>query len=54
MATALLDADVPLTDVQELLGHAVPMPTHRYRRGSKMLDAHAAYRMMATLLAELA
>ncbi|TDD37505.1 hypothetical protein E1286_37180 [Nonomuraea terrae] len=48
-ATALLDAKVPLADVQELLGHASPVTTKRYDRGRRKLDGHAAYRMASIL-----
>lgn len=48
-ATALLDAGVPLADVQDLLGHASPVTTRRYDRGRRRLDGHAAYRMAALL-----
>ncbi|MFC3986629.1 tyrosine-type recombinase/integrase [Streptosporangium jomthongense] len=48
-ATTALDAGVPLSDVQELLGHASPVTTKRYDRGRRKLDAHAAYRMAALL-----
>lgn len=49
-ATALIEAKVPLADVQKLLGHASPVTTQRYNRGTKELDGHAAYQM-ALLLA---
>ncbi|MFC4536922.1 tyrosine-type recombinase/integrase [Sphaerisporangium dianthi] len=48
-ATALLDAGVPIADVQEMLGHASPVTTQRYNRGRRKLDSHAAYRMAALL-----
>ncbi len=48
-ATALLDAGVPLADVQEMLGHASPVTTQRYNRGRRKLDGHAAYRMASLL-----
>ncbi|MET8145655.1 tyrosine-type recombinase/integrase [Sphaerisporangium sp. NPDC005288] len=48
-ATALLDAGVPIADVQEMLGHASPVTTQRYNRGRRKLDGHAAYRMAAIL-----
>ncbi|MDP9868627.1 MULTISPECIES: tyrosine-type recombinase/integrase [Streptosporangium] len=48
-ATTALDAGVPLTDVQELLGHASPVTTQRYNRGRRKLDFHAAYRMASIL-----
>ncbi|MGW4644088.1 tyrosine-type recombinase/integrase [Sphaerisporangium sp. NPDC004334] len=44
-ATALLDAGVPIADVQEMLGHASPVTTQRYNCGRRKLDSHAAYRM---------
>ncbi|GAA5037830.1 hypothetical protein GCM10023317_92970 [Actinopolymorpha pittospori] len=44
VATGLLDAGVPIVDVQDMLGHASPATTRRYDRGRRKLDAHAAYR----------
>jgi integrase len=49
-ATLLLDAAVPVELVQQLLGHASPVTTQRYDRGTRRLDGHASYRL-ASLLA---
>ncbi|MFF5260058.1 tyrosine-type recombinase/integrase [Actinomadura viridis] len=42
-ATLLLDAGTPVELVQALLGHASPVTTKRYDRGTRKLDGHAAY-----------
>jgi len=41
--TAVLDAVVPLRDVQEAASHADPRTTMRYDRGRVSLDRHATY-----------
>ena len=48
-ATAALDADVPLRDVQDAMGHADPRTTRRYDRGRANHDRHAAYRVAAEM-----
>ena len=48
--TAVLDAGVPLRDVQEAASHAVPRTTMRYDRARTSLDRHATY-IVATCLA---
>lgn len=41
--TAVLDAGVPLRDVQEAASHAGPRTTMRYDRAHTSLDRHATY-----------
>ena len=41
--TAVLDAGVPLRDVQEAASHADPRTTMRYDRARGSLDRHATY-----------
>ena len=41
--TAVLDAGVPLRDVQEPASHADPRTTMRYDRARTSLDRHATY-----------
>ena len=41
--TAVLDAGVPLPDVQEAASHAGPRTTMRYDRARGSLDRHATY-----------
>jgi integrase/recombinase XerD len=41
--TAVLDAGVPLRDVQEAASHADPRTTMRYDRARTSLDRHATY-----------
>jgi integrase/recombinase XerD len=48
--TAVLDAGVPLRDVQEAASHADPRTTMRYDRGRVSLDRHATY-IVATFIA---
>ncbi|QXJ27059.1 tyrosine-type recombinase/integrase (plasmid) [Actinomadura graeca] len=48
-ATLLLDAGVPVELVQDLLGHASPVTTQRYDRGTRRLDGHATYRLASIL-----
>lgn len=50
-ATAALDANVPLRDVQDAMGHADPRTTRRYDRTRHSLDRHAAY-AVSTFLAD--
>jgi integrase/recombinase XerD len=47
--TAVLDAGVPLRDVQEAASHADPRTTMRYDRGRGSLDRHATYIVAAYL-----
>jgi site-specific recombinase XerD len=47
--TAVLDAGVPLRDVQEAASHADPRTTMRYDRGRQSLDRHATYVVAAFL-----
>jgi integrase/recombinase XerD len=48
-ATAALDADVPLRDVQDAMGHADPRTTRRYDRSRHSLDRHATYAVTSFL-----
>ncbi|GAA3935695.1 hypothetical protein GCM10023085_16440 [Actinomadura viridis] len=48
-ATLLLDAGTPVELVQALLGHASPVTTKRYDRGTRRLDGHATYRLAGIL-----
>jgi site-specific recombinase XerD len=48
-ATLALDANAPLRDVQDMLGHADPRTTRRYDRGRHNLDRSPAYTLAATL-----
>jgi site-specific recombinase XerD len=48
--TAVLDAGVPLRDVQEAASHADPRTTMRYDRARTSLDRHATY-IVATYVA---
>ena len=43
LITAVLDAGVPLRDVQEAASHADPRTTMRYDRARTSLDQHATY-----------
>jgi integrase/recombinase XerD len=43
--TLALDADVPLRDVQDAMGHADPRTTRRYDRARGSLERHATYRL---------
>jgi YD repeat-containing protein len=45
--TELLDAGMPLRDVQDFAGHADPRTTRRYDRGRNSLDRHGAYTLAA-------
>jgi len=47
--TAVLDAGVPLRDVQEAASHADPRTTMRYDRARGSLDRHATYIVAAYL-----
>jgi integrase/recombinase XerD len=47
--TAVLDAGVPLRDVQEAASHADPRTTMRYDRARGSLDRHATYVVAAYL-----
>jgi len=47
--TLLLDAGVPVEDVQAMVGHASPVTTQRYDRGTRRLDGHPAYRLASIL-----
>jgi integrase/recombinase XerD len=40
---AILDAGVPLRDVQDAASHADPRTTMRYDRARHSLDRHATY-----------
>lgn len=44
-ATTMLDAGVPLADVQDAMGHADPRTTRRYDRARNALHRSPAYRM---------
>jgi integrase/recombinase XerD len=46
----MVDAGVPLRDVQEAASHADPRTTMRYDRGRQSLDRHATY-IVATFVA---
>ncbi len=48
-ATELLDEGVPIEVVQTLLGHASPVTTQRYDRGTRRLSGHGAYRLASLL-----
>lgn len=48
-ATELLEDGVPIEVVQEMLGHASPVTTQRYDRGTRRLSGHGAYRLAALL-----
>lgn len=47
--TAVLDAGIPLRDVQEAASHADPRTTMRYDRARVSLDRHATYVVAAFL-----
>ena len=47
---ALVDAGVPLRDVQEAASHADPRTTMRYDRARVSLDRHATY-IVSTFIA---
>ncbi len=47
--TAVLDAEVPLRDVQEAASYADPRTTMRYDRARASLDRHATYIVAAYL-----
>lgn len=47
--TDLLDAGVPVRDVQYAMGHADPRTTERYDRGALTLERHPTYRRAAQL-----
>lgn len=49
VVTSLLSAGVPLSEVQDHVGHADPRTTRRYDRARGRLDRSPAYRMAAIL-----
>lgn len=48
-ATLALDADVPLADVQDAMGHKDPRTTQRYNRARHRLERHPGYTLAAKL-----